>query len=49
MINKENSDKEQTAEPKKDEGLIDVARMDVYCHLMIKDKDTGEVLVNKRG
>ena len=47
MINKEN-DKEQS-EPKKDEGFVDTARMDVQCHLIIKDKDTGQVLVNKRG
>ena len=49
MINKENDDKEPTVEPKKEEGFVDVAYMDVQCHLMIKDKDTGEILVNKRG
>lgn len=48
MINKENNDKEQNPEPK-EEGFVDVARMDVQCHLVIKDKKTGEVLVNKRG
>jgi hypothetical protein len=48
VINKE-TNKEQTPEPKKDEGFVDTARMDVQCHLMIKDKDTGQVLVNKRG
>ena len=30
-------------------GYIDVAYMDVQCHLLIRDKDTGEVLVNTRG
>ena len=49
MINKENSDKEQKPEPKKDAGFVDTAKMDVQCHLIIKDKDTGKVLVNKRG
>ena len=49
MVNKENDDKEQKPEPKKDGGLVDVAHMDVQCHIMIKDKDTGEILVNKRG
>lgn len=49
MINKENSDKEQIPPPKKDEGFVDTARMDVQCHFVIKDKDTGQVLVNKRG
>ena len=49
MINKENNDKEEKPEPKKESGFVDTARMDVQCHLVIKDKDTGEVLVNKRG
>jgi len=47
VINKE-TDKKQP-EPKKEEGLVDVAYMDVQCHIVIKDKDTGKVLVNKRG
>lgn len=48
MINKENVDKKQTP-PAKDEGFVDTARMDVQCHIVIKDKDTGQVIVNKRG
>jgi hypothetical protein len=48
VINKENNDKEVIPETK-ESGIIDVANMDVQCHLLIKDKDTGEVLVNKRG
>jgi hypothetical protein len=48
MINKEN-DKEIIPEQKKESGIIDKAYMDVQCHLVIKDKETGEVLVNKRG
>ena len=49
MINKENDDKEHQPEPAKDTGLVDTAYMDVQCHMIIKDKDTGEVIVNKRG
>ena len=49
MINKENSNKEEIPDLKKDTGLIDAAHMDVQCHLIIKDKETGEIIVNKRG
>lgn len=48
MINKENDNEEQISESK-DDGIVDVARMDVQCHIIIKDKDTNEILVNKRG
>lgn len=48
MINKENEDK-KPEEKKDDDGFVDVARMDVNAHIVIKDKDTGQVLVNKRG
>lgn len=48
MINNETDDKAQPA-PKKEEGILDVAKMDVQCHILIKDKDTGEVLLNTRG
>lgn len=47
MINKE-TDKEPQPD-KKESGYVDTARMDVQCHVLIKDKDTSEVLVNKRG
>jgi len=49
MINKESSDKEQKTESEKESNVVDVANMDVQCHIVIKDKDTGEILVNKRG
>lgn len=49
MINKETNNVEQTPEPKKDDVFVDIARMDVQCHVLIKDKDTNETLVNKRG
>ena len=48
MINKEN-EKIPTPAETKESGIIDTALMDVQCHIMIKDKDTGQVLVNKRG
>jgi hypothetical protein len=48
MINKENEDKKE-APVKQTSGCVDVAKLDVQCHLLIKDKDTGVVLVNKRG
>lgn len=44
MINKQDN-KEQDTKP----GNIDTAKMDVQCHLLIKDKDANRVLVNKRG
>jgi hypothetical protein len=49
VINKETDDKESKPEPKKESGFVDTAHMDVQAHIMIKDKDTGKVLVNKRG
>ena len=49
MINKENKDKDTKPEPTKDDSFVDTARMDVQCHLVIKDKDTGNVILNKRG
>lgn len=48
MINKEN-EKQSSPETKKESGYVDTARMDVQCHLLIKDKDTKKILVNKRG
>lgn len=49
VINKETDDKDKKPEPVKESGFIDTAKMDVQCHVMIKDKDTGKILVNKRG
>ena len=49
MINKENNDTSKPADTVKESGYVDVAHIDVQCHLVIKDKDTGEILVNKRG
>ena len=48
MINKEN-DEAKTNSPTEKDGYVDVAKLDVQCHLLIKDTETGEVLVNKRG
>lgn len=49
MINKENNEREQPEVPKKEDTFVDTAYLDVQCHIMIKDKDTGEVLVDRRG
>lgn len=51
MINKQNNDNsaELSSEKEKESGYVDSAKMDVQCHIVIKDKDTGETLVNKRG
>jgi hypothetical protein len=40
MINKENN-KNQSQVPKNDNKFVDTARMDVQCHIVIKDKDTN--------
>lgn len=47
MINKEDNNTLEL--DKNSQGYIDVAKLDVQCHLIIKDKDTGEILVNQRG
>ena len=49
MINKEHSKDDSKLETIKESGYIDVVNIDVQCHLLIKNKDTNEVLVNKRG
>jgi hypothetical protein len=48
MINKENKQPTPPQETK-ERGHVDTARIDVQCHLLIKDKDTGKTLVHKRG
>jgi hypothetical protein len=48
MINKEDDTKQVPPEENKG-GILDTAYMDVQCHIIIKDKDTGIELVNKRG
>ena len=49
MINKEKDSKEQQSPESKNKGVVDTAKMDVQCHILIKDKNTNEILVNKRG
>lgn len=44
MINKDNDN-----QPKPQPEVVDTAKMDVQCHLVIKDKSTNRVLINKRG
>lgn len=48
MINKETDNKTEHT-TLKESGYVDVAKLDVQCHILIKDKDTGEIFVNKRG
>lgn len=48
MINNKNDEK-QHQESQKDDGYIDVVNVAVQAHILIKDKDTGEILLNKRG
>lgn len=47
MINKENENDKET--PQNEDKFVDSAKMDVQCHIIIKDKDTDKILVNKRG
>ena len=49
MINKEKADETNSAPLPKEPGYVDVAFLDMQCHVMIKDRDTGDILVNKRG
>ena len=49
MINKENANNMPSTETNKESGYVDSANLDVQCHIKITDKDTGEILVNKRG
>lgn len=44
MVNKQN-----TTPPVKDTGYSDLVPVNAQCHLLIKDKDTGKVIVNQRG
>jgi len=48
MINKENKNK-QVQDNKRESGYVDLVNINVQCHIIIKDKNTGEILVNKRG
>lgn len=48
MINKV-IDEDSSKKKEDDVTNLEVAQVDVQCHLLIKDNDTGEVLVNKRG
>ena len=46
MINNQDSKKPV---PPPNPGYTDPAKVDVECHILIKDKDTNKVLVNTRG
>jgi len=45
MINKDNKPVEKITTPKP----TDTVNVNPQCHILIKDKDTGKVLLNKRG
>ena len=47
-INKEEEDKKLIVE-NKESTINDTANMEIQCHIIIKEKDTNEILVNKRG
>ena len=49
MINKANNEDNIQPGCVKESGYIDTVDVNVQCHLLIKDKDTGETLVHKRG
>lgn len=56
MVNNKMDNKEKNEQDKKDKkeneeqsGFVDVAHMDANCHILIKDKDTGQILLNRRG
>ena len=55
MINTNNTNnttehnQETAPENTNSSGYIDTAAMDMQCHLVIKDADTGTVILNKRG
>lgn len=49
MINKENDKEKDSQSVSTTSSVVDTAYLDIYGHIMIKDKDTNEVLVNKRG
>jgi hypothetical protein len=46
MINKEN---EVILSTGPESGPVDIVNLDIQCHLLIKDVDTNEIIVNKRG
>ena len=46
MINKEN----EVIKNEKDQPQItDVVDLDIQCHILVKDVDTGEIIINQRG
>ena len=50
MINKTIDNNCSNAQkPDTEPGYIDVVGIDVQCHILIKDKDTGAIILNKRG
>ena len=46
MINKDNE--EFTPQPNENKP-VDIVEADIQCHLLIRDIDTNEIIVNTRG
>lgn len=46
MINKA---KEDNTGQDEQTGPVDTVELDIQCHLLIKDIDTNEIIVNQRG
>ena len=38
-----------TPEEKEENKPVDVVDLDIQCHILIKDVDTDEIILNKRG
>lgn len=47
MVNKESQQTAPKPEPKP--GFVDAANVQVNAHLLIKDRDTQQILLNQRG
>lgn len=48
MINKDN-EVELPPQPTNEHNPVDVVELDIQCHILIRDVDTNEILVNTRG
>ena len=47
--NKDNKDIVPSVQPNPTNGFTDLVPVDVQAHILIIDKDTGEILVKQRG
>lgn len=49
MENKETQQTVPASRPEPASGIVDTANVQVNAHLLIKDRDTQQILVNQRG